>query len=188
MAQFPCGGKSTPSENRTQWSLTGGPIQLQMEHDEAQVQVLLGLGNDPGVNFNITLLPTIQEQGIGQFCLGDVVVPEGVATEGLNATIQVVTNGDPQGGLYNCADITFTSSAPTGTECKNGTGIRATDYTGEFANANGTGAAANASGTGSAAGATGTGSTGQTGAVGKLNVAGWTLVVGGAAVGAAALL
>lgn len=72
-----------------------------MEHDEAAVQVLLGMGNDPGVNFNITLLPTIQEQGIGQFCLGDVVVPEGVATEGMNATIQVVTNGDPNGGLYN---------------------------------------------------------------------------------------
>lgn len=115
MAQFPCGGKSTPSENRTQWSLTGGPIQLQMEHDEAQVQVLLGLGNDPGVNFNITLLPTIQEQGIGQFCLGDVVVPEGVATEGLNATIQVVTNGDPQGGLYNVSlPFLYPSSIPWG--------------------------------------------------------------------------
>ena len=101
MAQFPCGGQNTPSTNRTQWSLTGGPIQLNMEHDEAAVQVLLGIGNDPGVNFNITLLPTIQEQGIGQFCLGDVLVPEGVATEGMNATIQVVTNGDPNGGLYN---------------------------------------------------------------------------------------
>ena len=101
MAQFPCGGQNTPLTNRTQWSLTGGPIQLNMEHDEAAVQVLLGMGNDPGVNFNITLLPTIQEQGIGQFCLGDVLVPEGVATEGMNATIQVVTNGDPNGGLYN---------------------------------------------------------------------------------------
>ena len=101
LAQFPCGGQNTPSANRTQWSLTGGPIQLTMEHDEAAVQVLLGIGNDPGVNFNITLLPTIQEQGIGQFCLGDVLVPEGMATEGMNATIQVVTNGDPNGGLYN---------------------------------------------------------------------------------------
>lgn len=101
LAQFPCGGQDTPSSNRTQWSLTGGPIQLTMGHDEAAVQVLLGLGNDPGVNFNITLLPTIQEQGLGQFCVGDVRVPDGVATEGMNATIQVVTNGDPTGGLYN---------------------------------------------------------------------------------------
>ena len=101
LATFPCGGQDTPSSERTQWSLTGGPIQLSMEHDESLVQVLLGLGNDPGSNFNIILLPTIQEQGIGQFCLGDVVVPDGVATEGMNATIQVVTNGDPQGGLYN---------------------------------------------------------------------------------------
>ncbi|KAL8794798.1 MAG: hypothetical protein Q9195_002626 [Heterodermia aff. obscurata] len=179
MAQFPCGGQKTPSTNRTLWPLTGGPIQLNMEHDEAAVQVLLGMGNDPGVNFNITLLPTIQEQGIGQFCLGDVLVPEGVATEGMNATIQVVTNGDPNGGLYNCADITFTSSTSTGAECKNGTGVGATNYTGQFANANGTGSASNASGSGS---------TGQTGAVGKLNVGGWTFIVSVAAVGAATLL
>lgn len=99
--QFPCGGQNTPSSTRTQWSLTGGPIQLTMGHDESAVQVLLGLGNDPGVNFNIILQPTIQERGIGQFCLSNVAVPDGVATEGMNATIQVVTNGDPSGGLYN---------------------------------------------------------------------------------------
>ena len=73
-----------------------------MEHDEAAVQVLMGLGNDVGSSFNITLVPTIQEQGIGKFCLGDVTVPAGThVTEGMNATIQVVTNGDPNGGLYN---------------------------------------------------------------------------------------
>lgn len=101
LGQFPCGGQNTPSSTRTQWSLTGGPIQLTMGHDESAVQVLLGLGNDPGVNFNVTLQPIIQEQGIGQFCLSNVVVPDGVAVEGMNATIQVVTNGDPTGGLYN---------------------------------------------------------------------------------------
>ena len=46
-------------------------------------------------------------------------------TEGMNATIQVVTNGDPDGGLYNCADVTFSASASAaGTDvCKNATAV-----------------------------------------------------------------
>lgn len=77
-----------------------------MGHDEAAVQVLLGLGNDPGENFNITLLPTIQEEGLGHFCLGNISASMGMMgevniTDGTNATIQVVTNGDSNGGLYN---------------------------------------------------------------------------------------
>ncbi|KAL8870598.1 MAG: hypothetical protein Q9174_003392 [Haloplaca sp. 1 TL-2023] len=58
--------------------------------------------------------------------------------EGDNATIQVVTNGESTQGLYNCADITFSSSAPPAQECTNGTGVRTTQYTGQSANANGT--------------------------------------------------
>lgn len=107
--QFPCGGSNTPSSERTQWPLTGGPIQLELGHTQSAVQVLLGVGNDPGENFNITLLPTIQEQGPGQFCIGAVTIPEGVSTEGMNATIQVVTNGDPSGGLYNVSPPLFST-------------------------------------------------------------------------------
>lgn len=73
LGTFPCGGQDTPSSNRTQWPLSGGPVQLRMGHDRAAVQVLLGIGNDVGSNFNITLVPTIQEEGLGQFCFGDVV-------------------------------------------------------------------------------------------------------------------
>jgi len=50
-------------------------------------------------------VPTLQETGPNNFCLGMVGVPTtigGVAvTAGMNATIQVVTNGDGGGGLYN---------------------------------------------------------------------------------------
>ena len=53
--------------------LAGGPIQLNMEHDHADVQVLLALGNDPGNNFSIILQPIFMEEGIGKFCMGDVV-------------------------------------------------------------------------------------------------------------------
>ena len=73
LAKFPCGGQDNPSPNRTLWPLKGGPIQLNMQHDRVAVQVLLGLGNDVGGNFNITLMPTFQEEGFGDFCMGDVV-------------------------------------------------------------------------------------------------------------------
>jgi hypothetical protein len=33
----------------------------------------------------------------------------GSGLEGMQATIQVVTNGDPDGGLYNCADVTLSA-------------------------------------------------------------------------------
>lgn len=69
---FPCGGQDTVGD-RTPWPINGGPIQLKMEHDQAKVQVLLGLGNNVGDHFNIILKPTVQEQGLGDFCLGDVV-------------------------------------------------------------------------------------------------------------------
>ena len=72
LGNFPCGGQDFNGK-RTPWPLTGGPIQLNMEHDRSAVQVLLGLGNDVGDNFNIILQPTLQEQGIGDFCLDNVV-------------------------------------------------------------------------------------------------------------------
>ena len=73
LGQFPCGGQNSVSKTRTPWPLKGGPIQLNMEHDRVATQVLLGLGNDPGTAFNIVLQQTFMEQGIGKFCLSDVV-------------------------------------------------------------------------------------------------------------------
>jgi hypothetical protein len=98
---FPCGGFDDVSSTRTAWPATGGPIQLDMHHTQTNVMVLLSLGSNPGVNYNITLRPTFAEEGLGDFCVGMVSVPEGVNyTEGEAATLQVVTNGDPDGGLY----------------------------------------------------------------------------------------
>ena len=102
LGQFPCGGQNDVSTDRTLWPLTGGTVQLTMEHDRVAAQVLIGLGNDVGDAFNTVLVPTIQEEGFGQFCFGDVVIPASLGIkEGQNATIQVVTSGDPSGGLYN---------------------------------------------------------------------------------------
>ena len=105
---FPCGGQNTPSSNRTLVSPTGFPIHLLYSHDEAAVEVLIGLGNDPAPNFNVILVPTFREEGLGDFCIDNVTVA-GVgrlnesSLNGQNATLQVITNGDsqPAGGLYN---------------------------------------------------------------------------------------
>jgi len=105
LSTFPCGGQNTPSAVRTQWPTTGGPIQLDMGHTASRVEVLIALGDNPGAAFNTILVPTLQETGPNNFCLGMVGVPTtigGVAvTAGMNATIQVITNGDGGGGLYN---------------------------------------------------------------------------------------
>lgn len=119
-------------------------MALTMGHDQTVIQVLLGLGNDVGSSFNIVLEPTFAQVGLGSFCLPDVELPASLGiTEGMNATLQVVTDGEGGGGLYNvrtyfsssrrtisntsrqCADITFTSTAPTFSKCSNGTGVTA---------------------------------------------------------------
>ncbi|KAL1613334.1 hypothetical protein SLS54_010711, partial [Diplodia seriata] len=94
---FPCGGFDSVSSNRTSFPLTGpAPIQLKMGHTEANVQVLLAVGNDPGSAFSVELRPTFRERGPESFCIGGVEIPAGAnLTAGMNATIQVVTNGDP---------------------------------------------------------------------------------------------
>ncbi|KAL1639512.1 hypothetical protein SLS58_007816 [Diplodia intermedia] len=126
---FPCGGFDSVSSNRTSFPLTGpAPIQLKMGHTEANVQVLLAVGNDPGSAFSVELRPTFRERGPEMFCIGGVEMPAGAnLTAGMNATIQVVTNGDPDGGLYQCADITLTedtlSTDAYNAHCSNSSGV-----------------------------------------------------------------
>ncbi|PGH35465.1 hypothetical protein GX50_01680 [[Emmonsia] crescens] len=135
LTEFPCAGLPISSQ-RTQVSLNDPElsIALRMGHDHSAVQVLLALGSDPGRNFNITLVPTFGQVGLGDFCLPDVEFTEEKLgtrlTEGLEATLQVVTNGDPSGGLYNCADIVFTSRASDDSpdSCRNGTGVTASPF------------------------------------------------------------
>ncbi|PMD35169.1 hypothetical protein L207DRAFT_587482 [Hyaloscypha variabilis F] len=124
----PCGGQDTVSTNRTLYPLTGGSIALTMGHIDANVAVYIGFGDSVGSSFNTVIRPTFTEQGLGNFCMTGIEIPGGSALEGMNATIQVVTNGDPDGGLYNCADVTLSASA-TGLAsgvCKNGTGVSIT--------------------------------------------------------------
>lgn len=102
----PCGGFDTPAADRTSVSTRSVAVALKMGHDEKAVQILLALGDNPGNNFNITLVPTFRQEGLGEFCLPDVPLPSNLGIiDGMKASLQVITNGDPKGGLYNVRPI-----------------------------------------------------------------------------------
>ncbi|GMF74212.1 hypothetical protein AFCA_005594 [Aspergillus flavus] len=216
MSQFPCSGLSQSSE-RTKVSLSAGdfPVALTMGHSQTAVEVLLALGNDPGTNFNITLHPTFRVEGLGAFCLPNVTFDESIVgvklTDGMNATLQVQSNGDPSGGLYavhprsinphvvygadvsfQCADIQFTDvdySAPS--SCSNNTGVKATSFTGDAAKRNANESTADGEAqSGSSSSSTSSSSTGSAtstaGAV-ALETAAWGML-GAAVVGGMAIL
>jgi hypothetical protein len=103
IVNYPCGGFNDVNQTRQALPLTGQfPIQLNMEHTSVKGMVVLALGNDPSDgDFNIILREPFQETGPESFCIGDLTIPSSLnITEGTNATIQVLTNGDPNGGLY----------------------------------------------------------------------------------------
>ncbi|KAJ5542591.1 hypothetical protein N7461_008594 [Penicillium sp. DV-2018c] len=135
MTNFPCGGLSQSSD-RTKLPLSGGsfPVALEMHHATTAVEVLLALGNESGDNFNIVLTPTFQVKGLGEFCLPHVEINEKLIgrnlTNGMNATLQVQTNGDPTGGLYACADIQFSSDVTyqKPSACSNNTNLVASAF------------------------------------------------------------
>jgi nascent polypeptide-associated complex subunit beta len=103
IVNFPCGGFDKPTASRTPIPLSGAfPIQLSMEHTSVKGAVYLALGNDPSTAYSIQLKQTFEETGPDNFCIGGVTIPSNLnITAGTNGTIQVVTNGDPNGGLFN---------------------------------------------------------------------------------------
>ena len=100
-AIFPCGGY-TQTQNRTAVSLSSIPISMELSHTENLITVALAIGNDVGDSFNAIILRTIQEHGPGDFCWASAAVPADLSiTEGMNATVQVITNSHDGTGLYN---------------------------------------------------------------------------------------
>ncbi|KAI5298414.1 hypothetical protein KEM56_004082, partial [Ascosphaera pollenicola] len=130
MTKGPCGAFSSPSDNRTEVSLDDHAVSvaLNLHHDETVLEVLMGVGNDVGDAFNFKLIPSFKMEGMGDFCIPKVdLEAKGIKVEnGTNATLQVISNGDPTGGLYSCADITFKKSVSFSKydSCKNNTGFK----------------------------------------------------------------
>ncbi|CAI7651243.1 unnamed protein product [Penicillium viridicatum] len=196
MPNFPCGGMSQ-SSNRTKLPLSGGsfPVAVEMHHSQTAVEVLLSLGSDPGDNFNIVLSPTFQVKGLGEFCLPHVEINQKLIgrnlTDGMNASLQVQTNGDPSGGLYACADIQFSSDVTyqTPSACTNNTNLAATAFTGASAsrNANESTTDGQAQSGSSSSTSTSTSTSTSKGAAMPMQTAAWG-VLGAALVGGIAVL
>ncbi|KAI5813269.1 hypothetical protein BZA77DRAFT_321670 [Pyronema omphalodes] len=179
-ADSPCGGKNTPSSTRTKWPIAGGQLSFEAGHDEANTAVYLALGNNPvKEDFKIILKNQFLQVGMGTFCGNDLAVPGDLGIKnGDNATIQVVQAGHSGGGLYNCADITFTDAPMRTTQaCVNGTGISAQEISTSTHSASASGSAAPAAATTSAK---------PSSAAESVRVAGGALLAG--AVGVAAWL
>lgn len=121
---FPCGGFDTVQSERTNFPISGGPIQINLGHPQTNVAVYMAIGDDPGSAFSIKMQPNTMITGLGDFCFGSVSVPAGLnVTEGTKASIQVVTNNHESGGLFQCADVTLVntplSSSDYSNNCKN---------------------------------------------------------------------
>ncbi|KAF2279144.1 uncharacterized protein EI97DRAFT_372246 [Westerdykella ornata] len=134
---FPCANVSETVDlgNRTQWPPTGGSIRLKVSHPWALTYVNLGLGTNV-TSFNISLVDGFNQTGNGTFCLketGNANIEEALkkanisaaSLDGQQASLQIIQIAHSGASLYNCADITFNSSAPllSDDECKNSTGV-----------------------------------------------------------------
>jgi len=174
---FPCGGYSDVGE-RTDFPINGGPLQLEMGHDQTNVAVYMAIGSDPGTAFNIVVRPQFVVTGLGPFCIGELNVPMSAnVSDGTQATIQVVSNAHGGGGLYQCTDVTLRSSplSDYNDHCSNNTGITISQEN-MSGNPNGT-ETANESPSGTAPAAP----SDTTGAASHVKAASWALGAVGAA-------
>jgi len=109
-----------PSNNRTNWPITGGAIAVQpgwyAGHKMSLIYINLGLGTDgPGggpPNMSFPMLPAFEIIGPtnnpypGTFCLPQVPLPTNVtANVGDKATIQVIETLVHGGALYNVRPV-----------------------------------------------------------------------------------
>ncbi|OBT73839.1 hypothetical protein VF21_06709 [Pseudogymnoascus sp. 05NY08] len=115
---YPCANVTQEKSNRTLWPLDGGAVNIHMHHAWTYYAVNLGIGTvEPA--FTAALTPELRNTtGNGTLCIPKLSVPAGLAKEGDNATLQVVTFDDMGAALYNCADITFSSKTVDPTDCK----------------------------------------------------------------------
>jgi nascent polypeptide-associated complex subunit beta len=105
---FPCGGSNDVQQQRTDFPISGGPLQLNLGHEQTNLAVYMAVGSNPGSGFSIVMRPQFQVTGLGDFCVGEIGVPKGVnVTDGTPASIQVVSNAHSAGGLYQVRSASF---------------------------------------------------------------------------------
>ncbi|KAI6159551.1 hypothetical protein EDD17DRAFT_894717 [Pisolithus thermaeus] len=128
-----CDGYNNAVSNRTVFPLANGLINLNSEHPQWAVGVIVSTDQDPTSfsDFNSSsgyqmVVPYFETSGEGQYCFPIDLAGAGISgiQDGANVTIQVVYDGG-DGTLYQCADLTLSANVtvPTNatTTCTNAT-------------------------------------------------------------------
>ncbi|KAI6005082.1 hypothetical protein F5J12DRAFT_124376 [Pisolithus orientalis] len=113
-----CDGYTDAVSNRTVFPLANGVINLNSEHPQWAVGVIVSTQQDPtsfaafssssGYQMAVQYFET---SGEGQYCFPIDLASSGVSgiQDGANVTIQVVYDGG-DGTLYQCADLTLSAN------------------------------------------------------------------------------
>ncbi|GKT42995.1 uncharacterized protein ColSpa_03176 [Colletotrichum spaethianum] len=111
---YPCAGVPYGTGNVTDWPIDGGSVELDLHHEWTYIFINLGLEANGNVStHNISLTPEFwNATGSGTLCVEKLSVPTPLK-DGQRGSLQVITVGESGAGLYNCADIRFTSNATT---------------------------------------------------------------------------
>ncbi|KZW01964.1 hypothetical protein EXIGLDRAFT_736705 [Exidia glandulosa HHB12029] len=116
-----CGGFDKVG-NRSQFPLGGGVLAIDSHHPSASVLVTIAINDAPTSfdQFNATksagsagtVLPFFKIEGEGVHCFATNIEGLGIASakDGVEATIQIQFDGG-DGPLFQCADVTLSSSA-----------------------------------------------------------------------------
>ncbi|KAK6533641.1 hypothetical protein TWF694_002576 [Orbilia ellipsospora] len=124
---YPCGSFDVTSrETVTDFPDGGVAISLTSSHPQTVWYYRAALLNESTANRWISLGSAIAQTGLGGFCSLGVKLPGSVDWEGLDGVLQVVAN-QPDGWLFQCSAVTFTSGAATDPDssCKNSSGVTA---------------------------------------------------------------
>ncbi|CZR62564.1 uncharacterized protein PAC_12461 [Phialocephala subalpina] len=92
IATFPFRGFYTVSANRTLFPISAGQIALEMADASADIEVLIGIGNNVGHGFNQVIRKTFRQSGEGDFCMTGFELDKSLNV--MNATIQVITSNE----------------------------------------------------------------------------------------------
>lgn len=107
-------GQEESSRNRTAWPLTGGSVIFNSSHESTFVWVNLGMG-DVVTSFNVSLVPVYNSSGVGLTCLpnpGRAAIEGLNITDGMTASVQVITSGGSGASLFNVSPRYFELAFP----------------------------------------------------------------------------
>jgi len=127
----PCGSFTVmfSTDNVTDFHVGGNAIAVTSIHPQATWLFRATLDLNATTNWT-SLLPAIQQTGLGDYCEPDVTVPSSWA--GQKGVIGVVQDA-PDGILFQCAAVNFVAGNQAPPDiCKNVTGLSAT-YTADMA-------------------------------------------------------